>query len=72
MGYMKYMIYKIGGGEYIRKYKYVIQVGGGEAEENDQLGGQGGTGAHTGELIQGKRLLHNLESFPKHHPIRPC
>ena len=49
--------------------KYIIQVGGGEAEEDDQLGGQGGPGAHTGELIQGKGLLHNLEGFPKHHPI---
>ena len=63
------MIYKIGGGEYIRKYNeiYYLKVGGGEAEEDDQLGGEGGTGAHTGELIQGKGLLHNLESFPKHH-----
>ena len=64
------MIYKIGGREYLRKY--IIQVGGGEAEEDDQLGGEGGTGAHTGELIQGKGLLHNLESFPKHHPIMSC
>ena len=31
--------------------KFNIQVGGGEAEEDDQLGGEGGTGAHTGELI---------------------
>ena len=67
MIYMIYTIYKIGGGEYIMKY--IIQVGGGEAEEDDQLGGEGGTGAHTGELIQGKGLLHNLEGFPKHHPI---
>ena len=52
--------------------KYIIQVGGGEAEEDDQLGGEGGTGAHTGELIQGKGLLHNLEGFPKHHPIMSC
>ena len=47
--------------------KYILKVGGGEAEEDDQLGGEGGTGAHTGELIQGKGLLHNLECFPKHH-----
>ena len=52
--------------------KYILKVGGGEAEEDDQLGGEGGTGAHTGELIQGKGLLHNLESFPKHHPIMSC
>ena len=47
-------------------------MGGGEAEEVDQLGGEGGTGAHTGELIQGKGLLHNLECFPKHHWIMSC
>ena len=34
--------------------KYILKVGGGEAEKDDQLGGEGGTGAHTGELIQGK------------------